>query len=66
MTDANTTDPAATTTPTDSGIAWLPNADADTKGFIETKGWQSPADAVTSYRNIEKMLGADRAGRTDR
>lgn len=64
MTDTNTPDTAPTTHPADSGIAWLPNADADTKGYIETKGWQSPADAVTSYRNIEKVLGADRAGRT--
>ena len=66
MTDPNTPDQTPPPTPPapESGIAWLPNADADTKGFIETKGWQSPADAVTSYRNIEKMLGADRAGRT--
>lgn len=42
----------------------MPDADADTSGYIQTKGWQGPADAITSYRNLEKMVGADRAGRT--
>ena len=50
--------------PAPAGIAWLPGADADTSGFVETKGWQGAGDAVTSYRNLEKMVCADRAGRT--
>lgn len=41
--------------------AWFGEADA---GYVETKGWKAPADAITSYRNLEKMVGADRAGRT--
>lgn len=45
-------------------IPWLPNADADTVGYVQNKGWQSPADALTGYRNLEKMMGAERAGRT--
>lgn len=45
-------------------VAWLPKADADTSGYIQTKGWQGPEDVLTSYRNLEKMIGADRAGRT--
>jgi len=39
-------------------------ADADTKGWVQTKGFKEPADVVTSYRNLEKLMGADRAGRT--
>jgi len=44
-------------------VAWLPDADPDTAGFIQTKAWASPKDAVTSYRELEKFVGADRAGR---
>lgn len=50
--------------PPSHAVAWMPDADADTSGYIQTKGWQGPADAITSYRNLEKMVGADRAGRT--
>ena len=67
MTEAVLEAPApapAAPAPAAPAIAWMPDADADTSGYIQTKGWQGPADAVTSYRNIEKMLGADRAGRT--
>lgn len=31
--------------------------DADLKGYIETKGWKTEADAVRSYRNLEKLRG---------
>lgn len=34
------------------------------KGFVESKGWKTPDDAITSYANLEKLIGADRAGRT--
>jgi hypothetical protein len=34
------------------------------KGFVENKGWKSPADAVESFVNLEKLFGADKAGRT--
>lgn len=72
MTDttaAPTEAPATPAAPTESApaapaIAWLPGADADAVGYVQTKGWQGPADAVKSYQNIEKLLGADRAGRT--
>lgn len=49
---------------TPPAIAWLPQADADTVGFVQNKAWQGPGDAITGYRNLEKLLGADRAGRT--
>lgn len=34
------------------------------KPLIEAKGWKSADDVITSYVNLEKLLGADRAGRT--
>lgn len=33
------------------------------RGFVQTKGWKSPADLLGSYQNLEKLLGADKAGR---
>ena len=38
-------------------------ADADTKAFVESKGWDSPTAAIRSYRQLEQYLGADKAGR---
>lgn len=46
------------------GPAWLPGADPDTTAYVSAKGWNDPAAAVTSYRNLEKLFGADRAGHT--
>lgn len=34
------------------------------KGLVESKGWKSADDVITSYSNLEKLVGADRAGRT--
>lgn len=31
--------------------------DADARGFVELKGWDSPEKAVASYRSLEKMIG---------
>jgi len=56
--------PAPGATPPAPPIAWLPEADADTVGYVQNKGWQSPADTLSGYRNLEKMLGAEKAGRT--
>lgn len=39
-------------------------ADQEMKGWVENKGFKSPAEALTSYRNLEKAFGADKAGRT--
>jgi hypothetical protein len=33
------------------------------RGLVQTKGWQTPVDAINSYANLEKFLGADKAGR---
>lgn len=35
----------------------------DVKGFVELKGWDTPDKAISSYRNLETLLGADKAGR---
>lgn len=35
----------------------------DLASVVQNKGWQSPVDALTSYTNLEKLLGADKAGR---
>ena len=46
------------------GIPWLPDADPDTAGYVQNKGWSGPGDVLKSYVNLEKLMGADRAGRT--
>lgn len=47
---------------TPSGFDWAAGADELTSGYIQNKGWDSPLKAVESYRNLEKLLGADKAG----
>lgn len=51
--------PAGGTAPPD----WTANFDDTTRGMIQTKGWKTPADAIGSYVNLEKLMGADKAGR---
>jgi hypothetical protein len=55
---------APATPPAAPPIAWLPEADELTIGYIQNKGWDTPAKAVDSYRNLEKTFGAEKAGRT--
>lgn len=38
--------------------------DAEVIGTVQAKQWQGPADVVKGYANLERLLGADRAGRT--
>lgn len=45
-------------------IAWLPEADETTVGYVQNKGWDNPAKAIDSYRNLEKLMGAEKAGNT--
>jgi len=48
-----------------SGLEWLgQNVDAELLGHAQNAGWKTPADAVSGHRNLERLLGADRAGRT--
>ncbi|RJO61602.1 MAG: hypothetical protein C4542_06065 [Dehalococcoidia bacterium] len=43
---------------------WSAGLDPDTGAYTKNKGWKAPSDIITSYRNLEKVIGADRAGRT--
>jgi hypothetical protein len=57
--------PAAPAPAPASSHPWLgDNPDAELLGHVQNAGWKSPADAVAGHRNLEKLLGADRAGRT--
>lgn len=49
--------------PTGQQGQWFDSFPEEVRGTIQTKGWQSPADVVQSYTNLEKLLGADKAGR---
>lgn len=42
---------------------WTATLPEDVRGVVQNKGWRSPADAIGSYQNLEKLLGADKAGR---
>ena len=42
---------------------WTTGFPDEVRGVIQTKGWKSPADAIGSYMNLEKLMGADKAGR---
>lgn len=59
----NPSNPATSPSPSDSPnpAPWYGETH---KPLIEAKGWKSPDDVITSYTNLEKLLGADRAGRT--
>lgn len=43
---------------------WLKGADDTTIGYVQNKGWTEPTQVLEGYRNLEKLLGADKAGRT--
>lgn len=47
--------------PNVSAPDWLKEADEITVGYVQNKGWDNPAKVVDSYRNLEKLLGADKA-----
>ena len=42
---------------------WAGTLPEGVRGIVTTKGWKGPEDAITSYANLEKLLGADKAGR---
>jgi hypothetical protein len=43
---------------------WLDSLPENAKGVAALKGWKEPAQAVESYANLERLFGADKAGRT--
>lgn len=64
MSDPIITQPPATppATPPVAGGAkpWYDGAPTEVAAFVQTKGWDNPLKVVDSYRNLEKMLGADK------
>lgn len=40
---------------------WYP---AEAKDYISNKGWKAPADVLGAYQSLEKLVTADKAGRT--
>lgn len=52
---------APTDLPAMPSLDWAKGADETTTGYIQNKGWDSPMKVVDSYRNLEKLLGADKA-----
>lgn len=53
--------PSPPATGGDTPAPWFAD---DQKDYVTNKGWKAPADAVTSAINLEKLMGADKAGRT--
>jgi hypothetical protein len=41
-----------------------PNTSTQLGELVKAKGWKGPADALLSYQNLERVFGADKAGRT--
>jgi hypothetical protein len=56
--------PPPATPPAAPAIPWLDGADEVTVGYVQNKGWSEPKQVLDGYRNLEKLLGADRAGNT--
>ncbi len=42
---------------------WTSGFADEVRGVIQTKGWKTPGDVINSYSNLERLLGADKAGR---
>lgn len=40
--------------------AWNAGFDEETSAYVQNKGWQSPADILSSYRNLEKFAGGSK------
>lgn len=53
--------PAPAPAPVASTPGWLEGADDLTVGYVQNKGWTDPKQVLDGYRNLEKLLGADRA-----
>jgi len=53
----------ATPAPAASAAApsWLTGADETLIGYVQNKGWTEPTQVLDGYRNLEKLLGADKA-----
>lgn len=38
---------------------WHGVTDPDVASYVDNKGWKTPADVITGYRNAEKLIGRD-------
>lgn len=46
-------------------FSWLPElTDPESVGYVQNKGWSKPEDVLNSYRNLEKLIGQGKEGRT--
>lgn len=52
---------AQPTAPAAPAPSWLEGADETTVGYVQNKGWNDPKQVLDGYRNLEKLLGADKA-----
>lgn len=43
-----------------TNAAWNSGFDEETSTFVSNKGWQSPNDIISSYRNLEKFAGGSK------
>lgn len=43
-----------------AGAVWGVQFDEDTGAYVNAKGWKSPTDLLTSYRNLEKFAGGSK------
>lgn len=62
--DAATPEAAMPSEQAASSDAWRGGLSEDNASFAAGKGWDGPDAVVSSYRNLESLLGHDRAGRT--
>lgn len=62
MTD--TTDlPASADNGNGNAASWLEALPEPERAYVQNKGWDTPDKLLTSYKNLEKVFGADKAGR---
>ena len=43
-----------------AGNWWDGFQDNNLKGYVQNKGWKDPADLAVGYKNLEKLLGAEK------
>lgn len=51
---------AAPAAPATQSNVWSASFDEETAAYVQNKGWQSPTDLLSSYRNLEKYAGGSK------
>lgn len=49
-----------------SGTDWIATLPSELKSVVETKAWKTPADAISSYVNVEGLIGKQRLALPDK